>query len=254
MSRQPIGFLFLALTLLPLVLCPATSQSGTPAPRQPRPWLVAIDVGHSLPQPGATSARGRSEYLFNKEFAPFLAKALAELGIRSFFIDSGQRHRSPEQRGKLAARDRADILISVHHDSVQPHYLRTWVHEGKTQRYCDMFQGYSLFYSELSKRPRQSLALAKAVGGRLRSHGFTPTAHHAEPIAGENREFVDPERGVYRFDHLRLLKSAAMPALLLECGVIVHREEELLCRDPERQRLMAVAVALGIADHLRQAP
>ncbi len=245
-SSRALRFFLLLLTLtLSLWLAPAPASAAS------RPWLVAIDVGHSLAQPGATSARGRPEYLFNKEFAPVLAKALSELGIKSFFLDSGKRHRSPEQRAKLAGRDRAHILISVHHDSVQPHYLQAWTYEGKKLRYCDLFQGYSIFYSELGARPARSLVLAKAIGERLRKHGFAPTAHHAEPIPGENREFVDPERGVYRFDHLRLLKSAAMPAVLLECGVIVHREEELLLGDPERQRRMAVAVAQGVADFLR---
>jgi hypothetical protein len=51
-------------------------------------------------------------------------------------------------------------------------------------------------------------------------------AHHAEPIKGENRELVNPELGIYRFDDLIVLKSAAMPAALLECGVIVNRSEE----------------------------
>jgi N-acetylmuramoyl-L-alanine amidase len=241
-SRALLTLLLLTLALsFTLAPCPAVAS---------RPWLVAIDVGHSLARPGATSARGRPEYLFNRDFARVLATALDELGIKSFFLDSGKRHRSPEQRGRLAARDHAHILISVHHDSAQPHYLQTWTHEGKKLRHCDLFQGYSLFYSELGSRPARSLVLAKAIGERLRNHGFAPTAHHAEPIPGENREFVDPERGVYRFDHLRLLKSAAMPAVLLECGVIIHREEELLSRDPERQRRMAVAVAQGIADFL----
>jgi len=60
----------------------------------------------------------------------------------------------------------------------------------------------------------------------MRRQGLTPTLHHAEPIKGENRELVNPDLGIYRFDDLIVLKSAAMPAVLLECGVIVNRSEE----------------------------
>ena len=55
-----------------------------------------------------------------------------------------------------------------------------------------------------------------------------PSLHHAEPIEGENREVIDRLNGVYRFDDLVVLRSAAMPAVLLEAGIIKHREEELI--------------------------
>ena len=238
-----------ALALLALFLCtPPLSAAAKKSPSEER--LVAIDVGHSEPRPGATSARGRPEYLFNRDFAIVLSDALKEQGIRSFFLDSRKKKRDPEQRSRLAARDGASIMISIHHDSAQPQYLEPWEYDRKKLRYCDKFHGYSLFYSSLGRKPTPSLSLAKSIGQRLIEAGFMPTPHHAEPIKGENREFVDPERGVYRFDHLRILKSATMPAALLECGVILHRTEELLCMNPRRMRRMAKAVARGIADFL----
>ena len=39
--------------------------------------LVAVDVGHSLAVPGATSARGRPEFEFNCDLAAELAHGLA---------------------------------------------------------------------------------------------------------------------------------------------------------------------------------
>ena len=38
-----------------------------------------------------------------------------------------------------------------------------------------------------------------------------------------------------------------MPAILLECGVIIHREEELLVQDPAYQDLIAHAVVKALA-------
>ncbi len=40
-------------------------------------------------------------------------------------------------------------------------------------------------------------------------------------------ELIDEEAGVYRYDHLIVLHSAHMPAVLLEAGSIVNRQEEL---------------------------
>ena len=56
------------------------------------------------------------------------------------------------------------------------------------------------------------------------------------------RQLVDAEAGVYRYDQLIVLRNTRMPAVLLEAGSIVNREEELLLDSPERQGLIAMAV------------
>ena len=122
---------------------------------------------------------------------------------------------------------------------MQPRYIQKWEFEGKSQHYCDRFQGFSLFYSEKNPRAAASRRLAELMGEELVASGFTPTPHHAEPIPGENRDLVDAEKGVYRFDDLIVLKRAIMPAVLIECGVIVHREEEMYLSSPLYQRQMA---------------
>jgi hypothetical protein len=48
--------------------------------------------------------------------------------------------------------------------------------------------------------------------------GFAPTLHH---VARDSRTIINNERGIYAFDDLVVLKTARMPAVLLECGVIV---------------------------------
>lgn len=223
----------------------AAAPSALPTPR------IAIDVGHGALQPGATSARGRSEYLFNRDLAGDILQALQDLGLDgAFVLDAGRRKRSPAERARLAARHGAALLLSVHHDSVQPHYLEPWTFEGRLLRFCDRFQGYSLFYSEKNPRAADSLRLARHIGAAMRRAGYAPTAHHAEPIPGENRDFVDPENGVYRFDDLLVLKTATLPAVLFEAGVIVHREEELRLQDPAQRSRMARAVSLGLAEYL----
>jgi N-acetylmuramoyl-L-alanine amidase len=100
-----------------------------------------------------------------------------------------------------------------------------------------------------------SLEFAEALGLPLRRQGLTPTLHHAEPIKGENRELVNRDLAVYRFDDLIVLKSAAIPAALLECGVIVNRSEEAELLSDERQEKVVAAVhqaVIAIADIARR--
>ncbi len=212
--------------------------------------LVAIDAGHTTSEPGATSARGVSERTLNLAMAQRLVAALRSEGLRAALLGDGADVPAGE-RPALAARLGAAALVSVHHDSVQPRYLTTWTVDGVERSYSDRFRGFSVFYSGAGTRPEESLRLALRVGDALLALGLEPTLHHAEPIEGEGRPLVDARRGVYRYDDLAVLRRAEMPAVLVECGVLVHRAEELALRDPERQERMARALATAIAAALR---
>ena len=212
------------------------------------PRRVAIDVGHFLAEPGASSARGRPEFEFNRELAGAIRDALEADGLHTALIGADGKM-SVLSRRTAAARG-ADFLLSVHHDSVQPQYLAKWQHEGEVWLYSDRYAGFSLFVSRRNPRLKASLACASAIGAGLRAAGFTPSLYHAEPIAGESKPFADHANGVHYYDNLVVLHTATQPAVLLEAGVIVNRSEELKLREATTQRRIAAAVAIGVRDCL----
>jgi N-acetylmuramoyl-L-alanine amidase len=212
------------------------------------PAVVAIDVGHFLAEPGALSARGRPELEFNRALALDLRDALEALGDRVRLIGAAGDVEVLSRR-TTAARG-ASLLLSVHHDSVQPHYLEEWNHEGETRRFSDRFSGFSLFVSRRNPDLAASLACASAIGAGLRAAGFAPSLYHAEPIPGESKPFADRLNGVHYFDNLVVLHTATQPAVLLEAGVIVNRAEELRMREPATRRRIAEAVAAGVRECL----
>ena len=61
-------------------------------------------------------------------------------------------------------------------------------------------------------------------------------------MRGENRQFADRLNGVYYFDDLLVLKTAAKPAVLLESGIIVNRADELKLQDASTRHTIAEAV------------
>ena len=214
---------------------------------------VAVDVGHYLARPGVISARGVPEFEYNRTLAVEIAQALEQAQHRARLIgedgmanDLGRR--APRANGM-------DLLISVHHDSVQPRFISTWEFEGMEHNYSDRFSGFSLFVSRANPQVERSLHCASAIGAALRRAGFTPSRYHADPVLGENRPFADEENGVHYFDNLAVLRTSSIPALLFEAGVIVHREEELRMRDPAiRARIasgIVEAVGSCIEDHSR---
>lgn len=202
--------------------------------------LVAVDVGHGPTRPGAISARGVAEYDFNLAFALQLQQALEARGLRVRPINFSGQH-EPLLARTVAARG-ADFFISVHHDSVHPEDLSYWDRDGEWLAYSDRHRGFSLFVSRQNPHLGRSLLCGSAVGARLRRQGFLPTHYHAA-----RRPWLDRDNGVHAYDRLVVLSRSSVPGLLLEAGVIKHREEELALRDPLRQARMADAVASGVA-------
>jgi N-acetylmuramoyl-L-alanine amidase len=216
------------------------------------PWLapaafpasIALDVGHYLAEPGVISARGISEFDYNLRLAREISDSLRRAGHRTLLIgDDGLA----ENLGSRAPRAAGmDLFISIHHDSVQPRFLSTWESGGETLLYSDKFSGFSVFVSRLNSHTEESLRCASAIGAALRGAGFVPSRYHADPIVGENRPFADEANGVHYFDNLAVLKSASIPALLFEAGVIVNREEELRMRDPAVRKRIVESIVAGI--------
>ncbi|MGH6904951.1 MAG: N-acetylmuramoyl-L-alanine amidase family protein [Geminicoccaceae bacterium] len=195
----------------------------------PAEFAVAVDVGHDRARHGTVSARGVPEFEFNLLLAREVVAALAAAGFsRAFLIGEDGSPLALGERTARAERAGARALISIHHDSVQPRYLERWAFDGRAQEYTTHARGFSLFVSAGNGFFAASKALALRIGSELRAGGRRPSLHHAEPIEGEHREAIDRPRGVYRFDDLVVLRTAAMPAVLLEAGVIKHREEELI--------------------------
>lgn len=66
--------------------------------------------------------------------------------------------------------------------------------------------------------------------------------HHAQPIAGENRELLDAKLGIYNFQDLYVLRTAQSPALLFEAGITSNPQDE--------QRLHNAAHRSALVDSL----
>jgi N-acetylmuramoyl-L-alanine amidase len=207
-------------------------------------FRIVLDVGHTIEAGGATSARGVPEYAFNLRLAKVVEKYLRESGFwrTNVLVTRGVGRSQLLRRSARANALGADLLVSIHHDSVQEPYLDRWQHDGRSGRFSDRFRGYSIFISDDNLRSGESLGFAKLLADALIARGMQFTTHHAEDIAGERHPLVDPERGIYRYDGLVVLQNTLAPSVLFEAGVIVNRAEETDLASPARQRAIGAAV------------
>ncbi len=207
---------------------------------------IAVDIGHTAQSPGAISAHGRGEFEFNLALGRNVAAALRSAGFPAETIviageGKAQLARRVERANALAPR----LLISIHHDSVQQRYLKPWEHQGRLLKHAWQFSGFSLFISRANPKFEDSAIFATLIAGQLLNAGLHFTTHHAENIEGERKPLLDPERGIYEYKNLRILKNTDMPAVLLEAGIILNRDEELALTTPQRRQTISDAVALA---------
>ncbi len=181
------------------------------------------------------SASGIPEFEFNLTLAREVKADLEQSGIKVRMIgDKGNliflNHRTRAAAG-------ADLFVSIHHDSMREQVLA---------KKRDELAGFSLFISRNNPKADKSLACASAIGAELRAAGFTPSRYHADPVIGENRPFADERNGVHFYDNLGVGKTAKMPSVLVEAGVIVNRKEEVRMLDPGVRARIARSIAKGV--------
>ena len=215
-------------------------------------FRVIVDVGHTEQAPGATSARGVSEFVFNVSLAKRIEQQLLAAGFRRsvLLITEGPSGKALVERVTRANALEADLFLSVHHDSVPDEFLEKWEFEGEQRSFSDRFNGHSIFISDDNSDRSGSLLFARLLGGQLRKRGLQYTPHYTDPIMGHRqRLLIDAQAGVYRYDQLIVLKDTAMPAVLLEAGSIINREEELRMGSAEHQALVSAAVADAVKSY-----
>jgi len=132
--------------LSPAALKPAANRCD------PAKFRIVLDVGHTAESEGAISARNVSEFVYNLRLARRIEEKLKAEGFAEtrLLLTEGKARRSLVKRVDAANDLRADLLLSIHHDSVPNKFLEDWEFEGKKSRFSDRFSGYSVFVSQQS--------------------------------------------------------------------------------------------------------
>jgi N-acetylmuramoyl-L-alanine amidase len=236
---------------------PQLAEEARPAkpvmqPCDPAKFRVVVDVGHTKQSDGAMSARNIPEFEFNLRLARKVVEGMKAEGFAEakLLVTEGGARPSLAARVNAANRLRADLFLSIHHDSVPDNMMENWEFEGKKSHYSDRFSGYGLFVSKSNADYESSLRFARLIGTQLRADGIKFADQYTLPVMGKYRhDLLDRDAGVYRYDHLIVLMTTQMPAALLEAGSIINRDEELEMASPERQDMTVKAVTTALKQY-----
>jgi N-acetylmuramoyl-L-alanine amidase len=214
-------------------------------------FRIVLDVGHTAASEGATSARNVAEFVFNLRLARRVEEKLKSEGFAEtrLLVTEGKAKPSLVKRVAAANDMNANLLLSIHHDSVPDALLENWEFEGKKSHFSDRFSGYSVFVSRGNPDFRTSLAFAELVAREMKAQGLPYARQYTQAIMGRYRHpLLNQETGVYSYDELVVLRTTRMPAVLLEAGSIINRDEELKMGSPERQDIISSAVAAAVKE------
>ncbi|SHN69747.1 N-acetylmuramoyl-L-alanine amidase family protein [Bradyrhizobium erythrophlei] len=227
------------------------------SPCEPAKFRIAVDVGHTVESEGATSSRNVPEFSFNLRLAQQIAENLKTAGFTAtrLLVTEGKAKPSLFRRVAVANDMEANLFLSIHHDSVPNKLLEDWEFEGQKSHFSDRFSGYSVFVSRDNADFKTSFAFAELVGKAMKARGLEYAPQYTMPIMGHYQyPLLDKETGVYAHDELVVLRKTRMPAVLLEAGSIINRDEELKMNSPERRDLISDAVVAAAKEFCSPPP
>ena len=215
----------------------------------PAKFRIVLDVGHTAKSEGAISARGVPEFAFNLHLAQRIEEKLKAAGFAGtrLLVTEGNSRPSLVRRVTIANDLPADLFLSIHHDSVPNKLLEDWDYEGKKRHFSDRFSGYSVWVSRNNADFKTSFAFAELLARQMKAHGMNYAHQYTEAIMGHYQHpLLNKETGVYGYDELIVLRKTHMPAVLLEAGSIINRDEELTMDSPERRDIISNGVATAV--------
>ena len=227
------------------------SALKVPSKCEPKKFRIVLDVGHTAESEGATSARNIPEFTFNLRLARQIEEKLKAEGFAEtrLLVTEGKAKPSLFKRVAAANDLQANLFLSIHHDSVPNKLLEDWEFEGKKSHYSDRFTGYSVFVSRENPDFKTSFSFAEMVAKEMKARGLQYARQYTLPIMGHYQHpLLDKEAGVYSYDELVVLRKTRMPAVLLEAGSIINRDEELKMESPERRDIVSSAVVAATKD------
>ncbi|ALS79271.1 cell wall hydrolase [Planococcus kocurii] len=174
---------------------------------------IMIDAGHGPDTPGKRSPDGKlREFHFNVAVAEEVKKRLVLDGHIVFFSHQNDFDVPLHERTNLANRMKADVFVSIHANAV-----------GHTFNSTNGLETFTYNHPQPATH-----MLASAVQQSLIQ------------VTGRKN------RGIKQAD-FAVLRDTHMPAILVECGFMTHKEEVELLKSAAYRKRCAQGICFGIA-------
>ncbi len=228
-----------------------------------REVVIVVDAGHGGEDPGAIGRRGLKEKDVTLAVAKELAAAIsARPGMRAVLTRNSDYFVTLKKRVKIATEANADLMISIHADSVRNRKVRgasvyTLAEKGATP---------DKVAAALAAKENASDAIGGAIpdeeevddpmvhmilGDLQKRESMNSSQILAEQILKDIRKvgpvkYSDPKRARFA-----VLSNPLMPSVLVELDYISNPKQERQLRNRQHQKLLAQSLLAASLSHLK---
>ncbi len=226
-----------------LVCCASSHAAHAQAPLTPlqleAPLVVCIDPGHPSETSAGAHANGLSENRLNWQVAQDLKPLLEARRIRCVLTKSSENQRvTNRQRAEIANRSGAKLFIRLH---------------------CDVGggTGYAWYYPDRTGRkqgvtgPPANVIRESRIAAYTLNEAMKPVLKgylQSNPVKTDAATFVGGKQGGVLTGSI----FSRVPTALIEMCFINQRRDAAFINSPQGRRLMAQALATGIAAYLKR--
>ncbi len=237
---------------------PPPTQVALPSPN---PYIIAIDAGHGGKDPGALGKRGVREKNVTLAIALQLEKYVnSNPRFRGRLIRNKDVFVDLDKRSEIARSYKADILISIHADSVasgtSARGASVWVlSNNRAQRENNkvlsgnkgqLLSGVGEVLSSTDKQnPYLAATILSMSSDNTRSEGY----NMGQEILDKLGKFTKLHKKTPIHASLAVLKSPDIPSLLIETGFLSNPYEEIQLNQPNYQKQIAYSIYQGIVSY-----
>ncbi|MDO5351617.1 MAG: N-acetylmuramoyl-L-alanine amidase [Succinatimonas sp.] len=232
-----------------------------------RPFIIAIDAGHGGKDPGAIGRRGVREKNVTLAISQALTKYInSNPKFRGVLTRNKDIFLSLDARSEIARKRKADLLISIHADSVASNSssargVSVWVlsenrasrENGKilkNNQSDKLLGGASEVLEQSVGNPYLAATILDMSSTNTRSEGYLLGTEILKKLGN----FTHVKKSTPVHASLAVLKAPDIPSLLVETGYLSNRYEEIQLNQPNYQKQIAYHIYQGIKSYYEKYP
>jgi N-acetylmuramoyl-L-alanine amidase len=234
---------------------PKADRLGKVAPREGKRFTVVIDPGHGGIDGGAEGLNGTVEKSVTLAFALELKAKLAAMGRYDVFMTREKdEFLRLDERVRIAREHEADLLISIHADTIRLKDIRGATVYTVSDKASDAEAEATADRENLSDQlagielEEENHEVSDILVDLIRRETHNFSIRFARSLVGELSNSIEMINNPHRFAGFRVLKAPDVPSVLVELGYLSNPKDEEQLRDASwrGKAVEGIASAIGL--------
>lgn len=228
---------------------------GQPATREGKRFIVVLDPGHGGIDGGAEGVNGTVEKAVTLAFALELKAALLQSGAYDVYMTrETDMFLRLDERVRVARSHEADLLISIHADTIRLKNIRGATVYTVSDKASDAEAEATADRENLSDQlagieiVEENYQVANILVDLIRRETHSFSLRFARSLVGELSSSIEMINNPHRSAGFRVLRAPDVPSVLVELGYLSNPkdEEQLLNSEWRRKAIGSIANAVGL--------